>query len=72
MEMQQNQTLFHRTYSNLTPYLSLSKNIKIFQVLSKSKFLHFMTKVNPNNGIETKSDIFPWNIFKSDIIFYWS
>ena len=72
MEMQQNQTLFHRTYSNLTPYLSLSKNIKIFQVLSKLKFLHFMTKVNPNNGIETKSDIFPWNIFKSDIIFYWS
>ena len=72
MEMQQNQTLFHRTYSNLTPYLSLSKNIKIFQVLSKSKFLHFMTKVNPNNGIETKSDIFLWNIFKSDIIFYWS
>ena len=72
MEMHQNQTLFHRTYSNLTPYLSLSKNIKIFQVLSKSKFLHFMTKVNPNNGIETKSDIFPWNIFKSDIIFYWS
>ena len=72
MEMQQNQTLFHRTYSNLTPYLSLSKNIKIFQVLSKSKFLHFMTKVNPNNGIETKSDIFPRNIFKSDIIFYWS
>ena len=72
MEMQQNQTLFHRTYSNLTPYLSLSKNIKIFQVLSKSKFLHFMTKVNPNNGIETKSDIFPWNIFKSDIIFYWT
>ena len=23
-----------------------------------------MTKVNPNNGNETKSDIFPWNIFK--------
>ena len=28
-----------------------------------------MTKVSPNNGNETKSDIFPWNIFKSDIIF---
>ena len=27
-----------------------------------------MTKVNPNNGNETKSDIFPWDIFKSDII----
>ena len=25
-----------------------------------------MTKVNPNNGNETKSDIFLWGIFKSD------
>ena len=49
----------------------LSKNIKVFQWLSKSKFLSFMTKVNPNNGNETKSDIFPWDIFKSDIIFHW-
>ena len=30
-----------------------------------------MTKVNPNNGIETKSDIFLWDIFKSDVIFHW-
>ena len=29
-----------------------------------------MTKVNPNNGNETKSDIFPWDIFKSEIIFH--
>ena len=28
-----------------------------------------MTKVNPNNGNETKSDIFPCGIFKSDISF---
>ena len=28
-----------------------------------------MTKVNRNNEAETKSDIFPWDIFKSDIIF---
>ena len=28
-----------------------------------------MTKVNPNNGNETKLDIFPWAIFKSDFIF---
>ena len=28
-----------------------------------------MTKVNPSNGNETKSDIFPWEVFKSDIIF---
>ena len=27
-----------------------------------------MTKVNLNNGNETKSDFFPWDIFKSDII----
>ena len=27
-----------------------------------------MTKVNPNNGNDTKSDIFPRDIFKSDII----
>ena len=31
-----------------------------------------MAKVNPNNGNETKSDIFSRNIFKSDIIFHWS
>ena len=27
-----------------------------------------MTKVNPNSGNETKSDIFTWDIFKSDSI----
>ena len=31
-----------------------------------------MTKVKPNNANETKSDIFLWDIFKSDIIFHWS
>ena len=30
-----------------------------------------MTKENPNNEIETKSYIFLWDIFKSDIIFNW-
>ena len=44
MEMKQNQTFFYGTYSNLTPYLSLSKIIKIFQELSKMKSLSFMTK----------------------------
>ena len=29
-----------------------------------------MTNVNPNNENETKSDIFPCNIFKSDTIFF--
>ena len=31
-----------------------------------------MTKVNPSNGNETKSDISSWDIFKSDIFFHWS
>ena len=31
-----------------------------------------MTKENPNNGNETKSEIFSWDIFKSEIIFHWS
>ena len=35
------------------------------------KFLSFMTKVNPSNEIKMKSDIFPWDTFKSDIISYW-
>ena len=31
-----------------------------------------MTKVNPNNENEAKSDIYPWDIIKSDISFHWS
>ena len=31
-----------------------------------------MTTVDPNNGNETKSDIFSWDIFKSYMIFHWS
>ena len=30
-----------------------------------------MNEVNPNDGNETKSDIFSWDIFKCDIIFHW-
>ena len=48
----------------------LLKNIKVFQWLLKWKLLSFMTKVNLNNGNETKSDIFLWDIFKSDIILH--
>ena len=29
-----------------------------------------MTKVNPNHGNKTISDIFPWDILKSDVIFH--
>ena len=28
-----------------------------------------MNKANPSNGNETKSDIFPLDMFKSDVIF---
>ena len=50
---------YHRAYSNLTSYIYfLSKNIKAFQLLLKSKFVSFMTKLNSNIGKETKSDIF--------------
>ena len=69
MELEQNQTFFHGTYSNLMSYLFLLKTIKKLQWLEKSNFLSFMTKMNPNNGNETKSDIFHWYIFKSEIIF---
>ena len=62
IKMEKYQTFFHGIYSNLTPFLS--KHFKVFQWLSKSKFLIFMTKVNPNRGNETKSDIFLWDIFK--------
>ena len=58
MKMKQNQTFFHETYSNLTSSVFFSKNIEVFQWLSKSKFLSFMTTVNLNNGNEAKSDIF--------------
>ena len=58
MEMKQNQTFFRGTCSNLTPDLFLSKNIPVFQWLSKSIFLSFMTTVNPNTVNETKSDTF--------------
>ena len=33
----------------------------------KSEDLSIITKVDPNNGNETKSKKFPWDIFKSDI-----
>ena len=70
VEMKQNQTFAHRTYSNLTSYILLSEKNKVFKWLLKSKFLSFMNEVNPNDGNETKSDIFSCDIFKRDIIFH--
>ena len=69
MEMKQNQTSFHGTYLFVTSYLFLPKYIRVFERFLKSEFISFMTKVNPNNRNETKSDIFLRDIFKSDIIF---
>ena len=45
------------------------KKVKVFQWLSKLKFISFMTEVNLNNGNETKSKNFPFEICKSEIIF---
>ena len=60
---EQNQTSLHETYLNLIPYPFYQNILKYF-----NHFLNwcFSTKVNPNNGSETKWGIFPWNIFKSD------
>ena len=38
----------------------------------KIEYLSFFITLNPNDGNETKSGIFSWDIFKSDIIFNWS
>ena len=62
-ELKQNQTFFHGAYSNLTSYLFSQKILKYFNDF-------FTTKENPNNRNETKSDIFLWDLIKSDIIFY--
>ena len=67
-KLQSNQTLFDRTYSNLKSFF-LSKNIKVFRWLSKSKFSSFMTKMNPNNKNESKSDFF-YEIYSNLIEIY--
>ena len=38
----------------------------------KTKFLRFMTIVNPGNGNETKSDIFYLGRLRSDVIYFLS
>ena len=38
----------------------------------KIEIYQFITNVNPNNGNETKSNIFPWDIIKFGVIFHWS
>ena len=70
-KLKPNQILFDKRKSNLTSFF-LSKNVKVFYWLWKSKFLSFMTKVSLNNGNETKPDISPWVICKSDTISFLS
>ena len=48
----------------------LSKNIKVFQRLSKSKFLSFTINVKPNNRNETKSDMFQRDMCQSVIMYF--
>ena len=60
MKMRQNQKFFHRDIFKSDAISLFIESIKIFQWRSKSKFFSFMTKVNPNNGNETISDILAW------------
>ena len=68
MEIKQNQTFFHGANS-LWHHLFLLKKYSIISMTFKIKISQFLTTLNPNNRNETKSDIFSWEIFKSDIIF---
>ena len=56
VNLNSNQTLFDRAYSNPTPvfFLFFLIKSKVFQWFSKSNFLNFMTKMNLNDGNETK------------------
>ena len=69
MQMKQNQRFFHGFYDVI---YFLSKNAKLFQWLSKSQFLSFITKVDLNSRNETKSDNVLWDIIRSGNIFQWS
>ena len=53
MKMKQNQIFFALDIFKSDTISFLSRDIKVFQWLSKSEFYSFMTKVNPNNGNET-------------------
>ena len=61
MEIKQNLTFFPWKIFRFDALSFSSKNINVI-----------MTTMNPNNGNEIKSEIFSWDIFKSDIIFHCS
>ena len=54
METKQIQTSLPGSYLNLTAYPFYQNILKYF---NDSQNQNFMTKVNPNNGSETKSDL---------------
>ena len=64
MEIKQGAIFFSGTGSDVMQFFYLTKNTKVCKWLSRSKFL----KVNLNNENEAKSDNFPWDIFKPNII----
>ena len=67
MEMQQNKSLFHRTCSDLVTYLFYQNILKYF-----NDFQNQYLSISWLQLTQEKSDIFSWDIFKSDIIFHWS
>ena len=69
MKMKQNQALFHGIYSKFDDIHFLIKNIKVFNILSKLKFVSFTNKLNKSIRNEAKSDILLCDIFKSDVIY---
>ena len=73
IEMKQNQTFFHGTYSNLTltSYLFLLKKLKYLNDFKKQNLLVLWSTVKPNNGNGPKSNICSCDIFKSNITFHW-
>ena len=72
IKLKPNQKLFDRTYSNLTSfaYQKILKYFDEFLSFTRLSFLSFTTKINRNSGNETRSDIFPPDIFKSGTVSY--
>ena len=71
MELKQNHAFFHGTYSNLKSFFK-QKILNYFNAFQNHNLSVSMIELNPNNGNETKSNMFSWDIMKSDIIFHWS
>ena len=68
MEMKQ-LTFFLGTYSNLTPYLSVSKTVYNISVTFKIEISQFYDQSEPKQWRGNKIRYFPRDIFKLGIIF---